>query len=43
MSDEVVRGRRCEVVRTGCEGMWEGGVSLSGACTVKRRVVLDRN
>ena len=39
-----MRGRGCEVVRRGCEGMWEGDVSLSGACTVKRRVVvLDRN
>ena len=41
---EGVSGRGCEVVRRGCEGMWEGDVSLSGACTVKRRVVvLDRN
>ena len=43
MSDEGVRGRGCEVVRRGYEGMWEGDVSLSGACTVKRVVVLDRN
>ena len=38
-----MRGRGCEVVRRGCEGMWEGDMSLSGACTVKRHVVLDRN
>ena len=36
-----MRGRGCEVVKRGCEGMWEGD---AGACTVKRRVVvLDRN
>ena len=35
MSDEGVRERGCEVVRRGCEVMWEGDVSLSGACIVK--------